>query len=95
MKELLEKAKGLELKVRKLVELNKELLEERNGYEEKLKQLREKVRELTEANTELEKQLQLQDITTTIKSNKGSKETQQRIDNLVREIDKCMALLKK
>ena len=95
MIELLEKLEELKFRIRKLAERNGLLERENRDLKKELEEAVKKIEEQQIMTGKLERQIQFKNIATTIKSDKATKETNERIEHLVREIDKCMALFRK
>jgi bifunctional DNA-binding transcriptional regulator/antitoxin component of YhaV-PrlF toxin-antitoxin module len=95
MADINELVNGIQIKVKKLIALNKVLTDENS-------QLKEKQVELIN-NTEDQKKIikQLKDknnflkIAKSVKQFEGNADVKSKIDELVREIDKCIGLLNK
>jgi peptidoglycan hydrolase CwlO-like protein len=111
MDQQIEKIKSIESKIQKLIELNKNLAEEKTMFEDENKQLLEQVKTLKEMVRMNEQQIdmQRQQLTELEEMNKSlnlatneTTETKEenkflktRIDEYVKEIDKCLELLDK
>lgn len=84
---------GIEYKIRKLIEKYREL-EERTDIclkeNQELKQIHEE--QILKIKS-LEEKIRILTITSTIESKEGKTEAKTRINELVREIDKCIGLL--
>lgn len=84
---------SIEQKVRKLVELNKKLIEENRNLHQHIKSLNVNIEEL---KTELEKKRnELFKITlaNTLKSVNSVEDSKEKIDDLIKEIDRCIEVL--
>lgn len=86
---------GLEAKLNKLIQLHKQTESENN----ELKQANEKLKETAESQKEtilkLEEEQKKLKISRSLETNKGSLDARLKINELVREIDKCIGLLNK
>ena len=83
----------IENKIRRLVEEHQKLLEENNKLTENIRSLNNKINEHKATINELETKNKLFRITKTLESKVGTADAKAKINELVREIDKCIGLL--
>lgn len=111
MDQQFEKIKAIEVKIQKLIEFNKNIAEEKAMFEEENRQLTDEIKKLKETIRQHEQQIEAQKEHLTNLEDKNkvlnlatseTKETKEenkflktRIDEYVKEIDKCLALLDK
>jgi len=93
MKDVATLVSGIEYKLRKLIEEHQLLRAENEG-------LMKEIRELTLQNTEklekinqLEEKIKILKLAKTLENKEGNTEAKLKINELVREIDKCIGLL--
>ncbi|HNR49125.1 MAG TPA: hypothetical protein PKN14_07730 [Bacteroidia bacterium] len=111
MDQQFEKIKAIEVKIQKLIEFNKNIAEEKAMFEEENRQLTEEIKKLKETISHYEQQLETQKVelanledknkvlnlatSETTETKEENKFLKTRIDEYVKEIDKCLALLDK
>ena len=95
MKDLELLVSGIEYKVRKLIEQTNALKEELNRVRLEKEALEKVVRDKRSEVRTLEEKIKLINVAKTIESGKDSAQAKQKINDLVREIDKCIGLLNK
>lgn len=83
----------LNFKVDKLIKLYISSLEQRKSLESKIKELQSELENVKRENQELNEKIKTTRVASAISEGKGSYEAKLRINQLVREIDKCIALL--
>ncbi len=109
MDQHVEKIKAIEVKIQKLIEMNKNMAEEKTMFEEENKTLTEENKKLKEQIrmmeqqtdvhreklTELEEKNKVLNLATSVTEDtrEENKFLKTRIDEYVNEIDKCLALL--
>ncbi len=87
---------GLEVKIKKLISLYNKAKQEQEAVVNKNEKLKNKLAEMQEIINELEKKNKLIKMSKVVSSSKqDNKETKQKINEYVREIDKCIGLLNK
>lgn len=84
---------GIDNKVRMLVNQLEKALKDKEQLLEENEKLKEEVKSRENDIEEFEKQNKLLKIAKSIESLEGKKEVKQKINELVREIDNCIALL--
>ncbi len=84
---------GIEYKVRKLIESLNKCEEEKGKLLTEKAELENKIEQQTEFNKELQEKIKTIKTAKLLESAKGSVEAKNRINELVREIDKCIGLL--
>jgi chromosome segregation ATPase len=93
MKDLELLVSGIEYKVRKLTGQMEVLKEELNRVELEKQNLEKVVREKRNEVKTLEEKIKLINVAKSIESGKDSAQAKQKINELMREIDKCIGLL--
>ncbi len=83
----------IESKLRILVERYGELQKAYHGTTAELESLKQVIAEKQNAINQLEEQIRTFKLTKTIEKKEGAAEAKERINELVREIDKCIGLL--
>lgn len=83
----------LKLKVEKLIKLYIASLEKNKSLENQLSELAQQVNDLKSESRTLNDELKNQKVASAISGGEGSYQAKLRINQLVREIDKCIALL--
>ncbi len=83
---------GIENKVKKVIFHNSELKEENQKLLNQQQELEDQITQLTEKNRNLEDQIDKLKVAKTL-SGKDNFQARQQINDLLREIDKCYALL--
>lgn len=83
----------LNFKVDKLIKLYISSLEQNKGLESKVQDLQSEIENVKRENKELNEEIKRTKVANAISGNDGSYEAKMRINQLVREIDKCIALL--
>ncbi|MBS1764560.1 MAG: hypothetical protein JSS90_06300 [Bacteroidetes bacterium] len=111
MDQQFEKIKAIEVKIQKLIEFNKNVAEEKAMFEEENRQLTDEIKKLKETIRQHEQQIEFQKeqltnledknkvlnlaTSETTETKEENKFLKTRIDEYVKEIDKCLALLDK
>ncbi len=83
----------LDFKIEKLIRLYISSLEQNKNLESKIIQLQTELENATKEKQDLREKLKTARVANAISSGDGSYEAKMRINQLVREIDKCIALL--
>ena len=81
--------------IRTLISLDEKKKGEYESVSEKLRQSEEKMEEYREQIYELERQVDSLKLKNAFLSTSGDEEAKEKIDRLIREIDKCIAMLEK
>jgi predicted nucleic acid-binding Zn-ribbon protein len=92
-KNLKETVSGIEYKCRVLIHKYNTLREEFSALQEENAQLKEQISRHDEKLVRLKQDQQAHSIADSLENSKGSEEARLKIDELVREIDKCIQLL--
>ena len=85
----------VEAKVHQLGEQKLKAEQELSSAREKLQRMEEKMAELKSQIADLEEKNRVIQVAQSLNSGEGSTDARKRINELVREIDKCIALLNK
>lgn len=83
----------LNFKIDKLIKLYISSLEQNKSLESKIQDLQSELESLQRENKDLNNKLKTTRVASAISGGNGSYEAKMRINQLVREIDKCIALL--
>ena len=83
----------LNFKIDKLIKLYISSLEQNKSLESKIQDLQSELGNLQRENKDLNNKLKTTRVASAISEGNGSYEAKMRINQLVREIDKCIALL--
>ena len=83
----------LNFKIDKLIKLYISSLEQNKSLESKIQDLHSELENLQRENKDLNNKLKTTRVASAISEGNGSYEAKMRINQLVREIDKCIALL--
>ena len=83
----------LNFKIDKLIKLYTSSLEQNRRLEKQLSELQSELEQLKGENKELNEKIKTTRVASAISGGNGSYEAKMRINQLVREIDKCIALL--
>ena len=83
----------LNFKIDKLIKLYISSLEQNKSLESKIQDLQSELETLQRENKDLNNKLKTTRVASAISEGNGSYEAKMRINQLVREIDKCIALL--
>lgn len=83
----------LNFKIDKLIKLYISSLEQNKSLESKIQDLQSELENLQRENKDLNNKLKTTRVASAISEGNGSYEAKMRINQLVREIDKCIALL--
>jgi len=87
---------SLEIKIKKLISLHDNMKQERELAADETEKIKKELIEKREVIKKLEEKIKLINMSKVVSSSKeDSKETKQKINDYVREIDKCIALLNK
>ncbi len=84
---------GIELKLQKLIDRQKELIEKVEKYRKDIQELNTIHREQTAEIIKLTEQYKILKLSKTLETKEGAVEAKAKINELVREIDKCIGLL--
>jgi dsDNA-specific endonuclease/ATPase MutS2 len=84
---------GIDLKLRKLIAKHQELREKLENYREEILGLNKINEEQKKVIQSLEEKVKTIKLTKTLETKEGAGEARARINELVREIDKCIGLL--
>ena len=93
MKDVSTLVSGIEYKLGKLLETKHQLQTENRTLKEIIKELNSDNQKQKETITQLEEKIKIQRLAKTIESKEGNVEAKMKINELVREIDKCIGLL--
>lgn len=83
----------LGFKIDKLIKLYISSLEQNKSLESRIEKLQSELEDVRRENQDLNDKLKTTRVANAISEGKGSYEAKMRINQLVREIDKCIALL--
>lgn len=83
----------IELKIRKLISLKKQLEEENSRLVQRNEELQAELEILTAENAELKDKINKKVIVNVLENDKEVEESRQLIKALVKEIDRCVAML--
>lgn len=86
---------GIDEKTRRLIVRYNELKEQSGKYETLIQELKQINEEQIRIIKELENKIEIKSIVGTIETKEGKVEAKARINELVREIDKCIGMLNK
>ena len=86
-------SKARNFKIDKLIKLYISSLEQNKSLESKIQDLQSELENLQRENKDLNNKLKTTRVASAISEGNGSYEAKMRINQLVREIDKCIALL--
>ena len=84
---------GIEPKLQKLIDRQKELIEKVEKYRKEIQELNNIHHEQTAEIIKLTEQYKILKLSKTIETKEGAVEAKAKINELVREIDKCIGLL--
>ncbi len=84
---------GIDTKLRKLIVKHQELREKIENYQEEIRALNKVSEAHKKTIRELEEKVKTIKLTKTLETKEGAGEAKARINELVREIDKCIGLL--
>jgi dsDNA-specific endonuclease/ATPase MutS2 len=84
---------GIDYKLRKLIAKHRELREKIENYQEEIRELNKLTEEQKKTIRNLEEKVKTIKLTKTLETKEGAGEAKTRINELVREIDKCIGLL--
>ena len=84
---------GIELKLQKLIDRQKELIEKVEKYRKEIQELNNIHHEQTAEIIKLTEQYKILKLSKTLETKEGAVEAKAKINELVREIDKCIGLL--
>ena len=93
MKDVSTLVSGIEYKLGKLLETKHRLQAEIRTLKEIIEELNSDNQKQKETITQLEEKIKIQRLAKTIESKEGNVEAKMKINELVREIDKCIGLL--
>ena len=85
--------KELNLKSERLIKLYISSLDKNKNLEAEIQALRNRIEEMKSENNKLNENIKALKVANAISTGDGSSEAKMRISQLVREIDKCIALL--
>ena len=83
----------LNTKVERLIKLYISSLDKNREMDSEMKELRIQIERMKSENMKLHEEIKTLKVSTAISTGEGSSEAKNRISQLVREIDKCIALL--
>ena len=83
----------LNIKVERLIKLYISSLDKNREKDSEIKELRGRIEQMKSENMKLHEEIKPLKVATAISTGEGSSEAKNRISQLVREIDKCIALL--
>ena len=83
----------LNIKVERLIKLYRSSLDKNREKDSEIKELRGRIEQMKSENMKLHEEIKTLKVATAISTGEGSSEAKNRISQLVREIDKCIALL--
>lgn len=83
----------LKEKIERLVKLYISSLDKNREMETEVKELRDRIEQMKGENIKLHDEIKTLKVANAISTGEGSSEAKNRISQLVREIDKCIALL--
>lgn len=86
---------GLEYKIKKLVDLHTTTFKENKKLKEEITSAKRIIEDQQNNIKKLEEKINVQKIAQTLESEKDTQQTKQKINELVREIDKCIDILNK
>ena len=86
---------GIELKLHKLIDRQKELIEKMEKYQNEIQELKQIHGEQKDEIIKLKEQYKILKLSKTLETKEGAVEAKAKINELVREIDKCIGLLNK
>lgn len=84
---------GIGLKIQKLIERQKELIEKVEKYQKEIQELNKIHGEQKNEIIQLKDQYKILKLSKTLETKEGAVEAKAKINELVREIDKCIGLL--
>ena len=84
---------GIEEKLHKLIERQKELTQRINSYKEEIRDLKNSHEEQKKEINRLKEQYRVLKLSKTFEKKEGAVEAKAKINELVREIEKCIGLL--
>lgn len=84
---------GLEYKLRKLIDQHRELQAKLEESSQEIRELRIINEQQLQTIKSLEEKIKITTLTRTVETKEGTAEARTRINELVREIDKCIGLL--
>jgi hypothetical protein len=93
MKDVATLVSGVDYKIRKLIEHHELLLAENNNYITEVRVLKLANQEQKQKIKQLEENIKLLKLSKTLENKEGNVEAKLKINELVREIDKCIGLL--
>ena len=83
----------LNIKVERLIKLYISSLDKNREKDSEIKELRGRIEQMKSENMKLHEEIKTLKVVAAISTGEGSSEAKNRISQLVREIDKCIALL--
>lgn len=86
---------GIERKLYKLIDRQKELIEKTDKYQKEIQELNKIRNEHYNELINLKEQYKILKLSKTLETKEGAVEAKAKINELVREIDKCIGLLNK
>ena len=93
MKDVASLVSGIELKVRKLIEQQQVVSSENEKLIKEIHQLKQANNEQKQTIKQLEEKIKVLRLAKTLETKEGNVEAKLKINELVREIDKCIGLL--
>jgi len=93
MKDVATLVSGIDYKLRKLIEHHQLLRSENGGINKEIQELRLVNNEQREKIKQLEEKIKILKLAKTLENKEGNVEAKLKINELVREIDKCIGLI--
>jgi chromosome segregation ATPase len=93
MKDVETLVSGIDYKLKQLFDNHHHLREENVALKKKIEEFKSDINKYRETIKQLEEKVQLLKLAKTLESNEGNVEAKLKINELVREIDKCIGLL--
>ena len=93
MKDVATLVSGIDYKLRKLIEQHHALRSENNNFINEIQNLKLENNEQKQKITQLEEKIKILKLAKTLENKEGNVEAKLKINELVREIDKCIGLL--
>ncbi len=95
MKDAVSIISGIETKLKTLIQLHQQTEPERKEFEKKITELQKTIETQEKTINQLEEEQKKLKISRSLEESKGSLDARLKINELVREIDKCIGLLNK
>jgi phage shock protein A len=84
---------GIEYKIRKIIGAHQQVVKENATLGREIQELRQVINHQKESIRQLEEKVKILKLANTLESKEGNVEAKLKINELVREIDKCIGLL--